>query len=1132
MVMGLLTIFAVLGATFLLSANMDRKTNEALQARGMSEPIARGIVRQLVHKIGEDLDRQLYGAVDSSSFRHCIDYPDSGADADPWLSTCWNYGMTPLGHDAEGVIINFSKYPQIYRYPHVSDISGGGLCGRTDNLPGCSFLLADLDGMPTGRLETSDGENEAILFDTGVVNARGDRYYAAVQVLDTSGMFNLNTLGWNHTYFDVALDRYTPAHFTYNFSPGGIYQTAWGMLLDREYELREALGVNPENAAYKQQEDYLDLEPYHTPLSTFYHNFAKRITHPLTPHPLAGHKYRPLGPNDEMALRCLTEATRLGRTNEVNPTTYDAFYDDPQFSRRYWRRFTTYNASRIASHYTRYETPPLNQKIDLHVLNDANTAPDWGRMDAVYARIKRLCELAGDTDAARKAAQMTVNLLPRVLPPHPNSTTSNNGVHRQMTIWRFAPSGAPAVYAAENHPYITEAIATFKPETSTGAGDQKWFVAVELANPYLSKFRFGDGFAYKLGGAILSSTHSFSAFGDSRERDRKVFWNHNYGSDIEVLGSGGNGAGGDLQTTFGITFDRSLTGKTNNTYYGFRLNSSGFTFYGGNAIALTREGTVNDGGGTETLILDRVTPTQIGWDANSPDAYSGETPPKWDIQRDDRITRGRYSISAWKRANFTTLSPSITAANAAVNFDSGVMSPDVGGSAVYGVPCSACRCYRTMDTSLHHRCRSIGELSSLLTIGPSPSKPTTEAALALDDRVGRAQWSVESCGVNVNSGYPALPVVCLVGEFFDMLNDDAGQYNDAGRVYGRLNINTADEETLQWLPIFCLNNLGVETDLASCPWVFRYGKPTQPSRALTPQINVAVRRLADYITAYRDMRRPRATYREQYENYNAAQHSPILDANSQALPDADGDGYVDHRDYSNRAAATGIPGLRSDGKRGFLSSAEILIPLANFTEDYIGYNSSPTASEYGFLLRCDDYVRARDENFIAPANLLTVNSDTFSVLITVFASPQRFAGTGTLTVGPYNNDGNIYSEAKMSLGKNIDWGGEGALLFTNGQGKGTMLAQLDPAGSTSTFYFWAYPDDHTAMDMWDYYLAGGNAPAPYGHASPIPDGYDPRNGSDEYRILTKKWTYVAVIDRSRCAAPGQTPAVLMFSQVK
>jgi hypothetical protein len=146
------------------------------------------------------------------------------------------------------------------------------------------------------------------------------------------------------------------------------------------------------------------------------------------------------------------------------------------------------------------------------------------------------------------------------------------------------------------------------------------------------------------------------------------------------------------------------------------------------------------------------------------------------------------------------------------------------------------------------------------------------------------------------------------------------------RVYGRVNINTASREVL-----------------AALPWP---GELLYDSAPLV--INATERaKIAEYIQCYRD-----------------------------------GEQVIGGPDYSNRAAATGIGGLR-DGvtHNGFLTPGELAIPLGDYVASRLSSDDRKRA-DYASMF-------GRYGLYRAVGNLVTVQSDTYAVLLALRVMDSR-----------------------------------------------------------------------------------------------------------------------------------------------
>ncbi|HDY64961.1 MAG TPA: hypothetical protein ENH84_01855, partial [Phycisphaerae bacterium] len=172
MVIGLLTIIAMLGTSFLLISRLDRKQSEAIAAKAAADPIAEGILAQLVATLKDDLyidsdgpygDVGVDSATTDEQLRRFVDYASSSdatlpIEADDWL--WYDDGTTT----------------------HLSNV-----IGLPPNPPYGPDDYADTDGDTT-----IPNDRDAYLVPTGITNSKGQEYFAAVRVVDLSGLINVN----------------------------------------------------------------------------------------------------------------------------------------------------------------------------------------------------------------------------------------------------------------------------------------------------------------------------------------------------------------------------------------------------------------------------------------------------------------------------------------------------------------------------------------------------------------------------------------------------------------------------------------------------------------------------------------------------------------------------------------------------------------------------------------------------------------------------------------------------------------------------------------------------------------------------------------------------------------------------
>jgi len=176
---GLLTILAMLGSTLLVTAWLDKRTSEALAEKAQADPIAEGVVTTVKQMLKDDLyigeidvpkDPNLFTPYLTGGWKTFVDYPSE--DVDPHLATNWSKTLTDLD-----------------QWPHVTNLTGAD-SSKVENI-----AFNSSDHVDTDRDRDAMGNliHDALLYDTGVTNREGQKYYAAVRVTDLSGLLNVNT---------------------------------------------------------------------------------------------------------------------------------------------------------------------------------------------------------------------------------------------------------------------------------------------------------------------------------------------------------------------------------------------------------------------------------------------------------------------------------------------------------------------------------------------------------------------------------------------------------------------------------------------------------------------------------------------------------------------------------------------------------------------------------------------------------------------------------------------------------------------------------------------------------------------------------------------------------------------------
>ncbi|MGC9454197.1 MAG: hypothetical protein ACP5HU_04980 [Phycisphaerae bacterium] len=172
---GLVTIVAILGSTFLITSMLDAQQSEAIAIKAQAEPLARGIVERLRATLAADVypnddgpygDLSQSGAAAREDWKKYIDYPwedpnDPNRSIDPWLADPWRSDLETGG-----------------RWRHLSNLFEDDYDDVANLRPGdlqAEDPYVDTDG---------DGIKDALLHATGITDADGDEYYVAVRITD------------------------------------------------------------------------------------------------------------------------------------------------------------------------------------------------------------------------------------------------------------------------------------------------------------------------------------------------------------------------------------------------------------------------------------------------------------------------------------------------------------------------------------------------------------------------------------------------------------------------------------------------------------------------------------------------------------------------------------------------------------------------------------------------------------------------------------------------------------------------------------------------------------------------------------------------------------------------------------
>jgi hypothetical protein len=242
----------------------------------------------------------------------------------------------------------------------------------------------------------------------------------------------------------------------------------------------------------------------------------------------------------------------------------------------------------------------------------------------------------------------------------------------------------------------------------------------------------------------------------------------------------------------------------------------------------------------------------------------------------------------------------------------------------------------TLDVR-HGPATDLGEFADLFLVGPVATGDVCLTSALKAHRTSVARGKLDLCGGLAASpaAYPDVPWAAALAEILEIVTpydvDDADT-NPADRIYGRVNVNAAPADVLKHLP------WPAAVNVAGVDYV------------------VNVDDLVAYIVGYRDKQ--------------AVAGGP---------------------DYSDRATATGITGLRADANSdvgGFFTPAELAIPLADYVDTaLLDLATNPDRAKLA------GYIEARNDLYRAVSNVVAVSSDLYAVSILVKAQgaggPER-----------------------------------------------------------------------------------------------------------------------------------------------
>jgi hypothetical protein len=609
---------------------------------------------------------------------------------------------------------------------------------------------------------------------------------------------------------------------------------------------------------------------HNTALSVYYQDAAWRILHPESP-------FVPFDVAEEAFLRNMdpdglahkTEAGRMAEELAANG------------SRSLYRQLTTRSISRSL---LRIPGQMDSRRLALtdSALNDQNTR-QWLWQQLVAAGADRT-----------EAAHVVANLW---------AYTSN--ADAATTAFAFQPNSNPAVtkvYGIAEQLVISEVFIYSESETTDGADNDGYGIGIELMNP---TWRTVNTANYKL--AVGASVKNFSDLAGGAPVVAPG------GKIVLYYFDGKIGPDDDDAELATFGFDQITATK----YEVQQLED----FSAGTSLRIYKE--VQVAGVAEQVPIDAVTGSEIGYTVTNKRTHDGlyDDQRGANARRDDSWDEYRPEngkLGGRKRATVAVYKTDTSADedDHALGDGNGLKDKDLNPGLHEGFAIHR-------PTSM----RNLGELLRLYRTGPDATgvalpqqlknfkEDPTRGLIDLHDRIGPA-----------GGPYPTLPWAAVLMELVEILPTDTGMADDPRRIYGRININTAQRDVLLQLP-----------------WQ-KYVYGVDGGNAYkNPRVTVDEGMLVDYIIAYRD---------------------------GTQTPDG-------RFDFSNRATANGTGGLRAGlgGANGFLTEAEVAIPLHLYARTL--------KADINDFQRRHEYIDVHgvDRLYHDISNLITVRSDTYAVLI-------------------------------------------------------------------------------------------------------------------------------------------------------
>ncbi|MBI5724579.1 MAG: hypothetical protein HZA50_11510 [Planctomycetes bacterium] len=575
LIVGLLTILAILGTTMLTMARIDRKANMSSDTSAGAQIVARGILRQAIQHIADDAHIAAitsasatyapYGDLWNQStsvdkWKKFIDY--SSEDVDKWLGDhpTMITNLYPLSGEKMYPLDGLSWSPSTRGAPpiHPTNLIDKTLtAAQAAYLTTKSFQLTDVDGYGETDSSSNPREGKAFLFDTNVLNDQGDRYFAAAMVYDLSAVCNINVgfQGIGYHSFDNSATYTSSVSTVPPISPQFV-QPFISYTPNAYYRALKNTGAAISGT------DYRDL----------YYNVSLRYFTPKSATPT----YSPIACDDNLKMNYSTGFNFMGRFYGYGTNVTNTSY----LGTAQYKMCTAHNCTRSLMRYPAvingYRTLPGVAAAPTWSSASANTmlyrmpldglsasgsdvtsvfVPDptnmgsevqYGSWDAflnqLYYQMKYFFNELGIQDAQKRAAYFCANYR---LYRHRTQTSGTSTVNATWYENPYIAAGGwntwtspdgDAVYVVWEQPYISQAYAGSLPQwPSARAG--AWCYAIEVYNPYYKVSATDNRFTFDIfKGAANLGTFTIGATPLAAASDRKVYYD--LGGYIDDIGAG------------------------------------------------------------------------------------------------------------------------------------------------------------------------------------------------------------------------------------------------------------------------------------------------------------------------------------------------------------------------------------------------------------------------------------------------------------------------------------------------------------------------------------------------------------------------------------------------------------------